>query len=153
MDWESRIEEVCEQLEIDPEIYNTNDGAKEMVAKILGFPSFACFAALPEPSAILDGRGERLLEGHRMQQLSLIESCVELIHHHYLLSKDEISLEQEVNRFVKYIERNFDDEPATVGLIKLSSMLMMIHPQFDQIPSSLEKYMKQVRNFIEKIGE
>lgn len=152
MDWESRIEEVCEQLEIDPETYNTNDGAKEMVARILGFPSFACFASLPEAPAILDGRGERLLEGHRLQQLPLAESCVELIHNHYLLSKDELELEREINRFIKYMERNFDDEPATVGLIKLSSMLMMIHPQFDQIPSSLEKYMKQVRNFIDKNG-
>lgn len=152
MDWEIRIEEVCKQLEIEPEVYNTNDDAKEMVAKILGFPSFACFAALPEPSAILDGRGEQLLEGHKMQQLQLAESCVELIKNHYMLSKDEIELEREVNRFIKYVEGNFDDAVATVGLMKLVSELVSVYPQVGLIPS-LNKYMKQLMKIREQIGE
>lgn len=151
MDWESRIEEVCKTLEIDPEVYNTNDTAKEMVAKILGFPSFACFAALPEPSAVIDGRGEQLLEGHKVQQLPLAEACIDLIKFHYMLSKDEIELEKEVNRFIKYVEENFDNEPAAVGFMKLVQEMVEVYPQIGTFPS-LTKYMKQIVRLSEKIG-
>lgn len=120
-DWETRIEEVCEQLEIKPEVYNNDDTAKEAVAHMLGFPTFECFALLPEPAAIIDGRGTTLLEGHKMQQHSLSDGCIELIKNHYLLYKDELDLEKEVSRFVKYVAENFDDECAIVALLKLIS--------------------------------
>ena len=119
INWEIRIQEVCDRLEIDPEVYNDDDDAKEFVARMLGFPTFECFALLPEPSAIIDGRGTTLLEGHKMQQGTIADGCIELIKNHYLLYGDEFDLEKEVNRFVKYLEGNFDSECATVALLKL----------------------------------
>jgi len=143
--WEDRIVEVCELLEIDPEVYNDDDDAKEFVARMLGFSSFDCFAALPEPAAIIDGRGTILLEGHKMQQGAIADGCTEIIKNHYLLSKDEFDLEKEVNRFVKYLEDNFDDECATVALLKLIAEMNGIFSilDFDSL-QSYEQCLKRL---------
>ncbi len=152
MDWESHIEEVCSRLEIDPEVYNNNDDAKEIVARILGFPSFACFIALPEPADILDGRGKPLLKGHIIQQLPLAESCVALIKQHYLATNNNLELEREVNRFIKYMEENFDDDPAAFGLIKLVGEITEIYPSINTI-SSIEKYTTKIQKLMGKLIE
>lgn len=146
IDWETKIIEVCEQLEIKPEVYNTDDTAKEAVAHMLGFPTFECFAMLPEPAAIIDGRGITLLEGHKLQQGSISDGCVELIKNHYLLSKDEFDLEKEVNRFVKYVEEQFDDECAIVALVKLITKMGGIYNVLDF--DALEPYRQQLKKLL-----
>ena len=146
IDWGNRIEKICEQLEIDPEVYNKDHDAKEFVARMLGFPSYECFALLPEPAAIIDGRGITLLEGHKMQQGSIADGCGELIKNHYLLSKDEMDLEKEVNRFVKYVEENFDDECATVALMKLVANMGGIFNVFEF--DSLQSYEQSLKRLL-----
>lgn len=149
LDWEQRIEEICERLGIDPEVYNSDDQTKEIIAKLLGFPSFACFAALPESSAIVDGRGSPLLQGHKMQQAPLAEACVDQIKQNYLTSRDELDLERGINRFIKYLEENFDDEFAIVGLISLRAKMEDVYPisEFE----SFQKYEKSMQKLLENI--
>ncbi len=149
LDWEKRIEEICDQLEIDPEVYNDDDNAKEMVAKLLGFPSFACFSSLPESSAIIDGRGILLLEGHKMQQASLSEACVYQIKQNYLSTLDELDLERAVNHFIKYLEEHFDNEFATVALLNLQKVMKDVYP-IDEF-KSFEKYEKSLKKILESI--
>jgi len=146
LDWEGQIEEICERLGIDPEVYNSDDKTKEIIAKLLGFPSFACFAALPEASAIIDGRGTPLLEGHKMQQMPLATSCVAQIKQNYLTSRDELELEREVNRFIKYLEENFDDECAVVGLLTLHTEMLDICSvnQFSSLNKDTLKILEKI---------
>lgn len=149
LDWERRIEEICDRLEIDPEVYNSDDNAKEIVAKLFGFPSFACFSSLPESSAIVDSRGTPLLEGHKMQQAPLAEACVDQIKRKYLSNLDELELERGVNHFIKYLEEHFDDEFAIVGLMSLQTKMKDVYPINEF--KSFQKYEKSVQKILENI--
>lgn len=110
MDWEALIEEILKEYEITPEVYSDNSDAKEFVARILGFPSYEVFEKLPTPEEILDGRGNDLLVGHKIQQLPLIRGCLALMERHFILSDNLEELEIEAKRFVKYVKEHFDYE-------------------------------------------
>ncbi len=150
IDWEVKIIEVCEQLDIDPEVYNNDDDAKELVAKLLGFPSFECFVALPEAESILDGRGETLLEGHKMQQLSLGEGCVDRIKAHYQMRQDEIDLEREVTRFIKYMDENFDDEFGVACMAYLFKEMKDVYDisEFSAVEENYKQWVKNIDKWL-----
>lgn len=110
MDWEAQILEVCDRYKISPEVYTQDPEAREFVARELGFPSYEVFEKLPSPAEILDGRGNDLLVGHKLQQLPLIRSCLELMAQNYYLRDSREDLEIEAKRFVKYVKEHFDYE-------------------------------------------
>lgn len=110
MDWEAQILEVCDRYKISPEVYTSDPDARELIARELGFPSYQVFEKLPTPSEILDGRGNDLLVGHRLQQLPLIKSCLESMAHNYYLRESREELEIQARNFVKYVKEHFDYE-------------------------------------------
>ena len=128
MDWDAKITEICEELEIDPMIFNDNETTQEVISKRLGFPSFASFIAFPDPVAIVDGRGGPLRPEHLMLSLHLGSACVEEILRQYNVSMNEDDFYRQVNRFFKYVSENFVLE---IGVGTLSSAVRSFRDQIE----------------------
>ena len=116
MDWEGKIEDICERLGVDTDAYNEDDQVKEVVAKQLGFSSFGVFNAFPEATAIIDGRGNPLLPEHMGYQLELAKSCVDEIYRQYNNSKNFEELQSQTVRFFRYLIENFQIEYGVAAI-------------------------------------
>lgn len=146
LDWDKKIRQICEINGIDVEMYQHDDVVKDCVAQKLGFSSFDVFQALPEPSAIIDGRGDDMLDEHQSWQLSIGMDCIELIGHHWILHGDYCELHRRTENLIKYIEQQFTEEYAVVIWRDIQEKLITL-PEFniEEIPSyerARERYAK-----------
>jgi len=116
LDWESKINEVCTKLGIDPEIYSETEDLQEWMAKHLGFEDYATFAALPSPYEIINKKAFPMLPAHKSYEYPLMMVSIDLIIHDLLLLNDIEQIEFECQNFLKYIMDNFSTEIQIVSL-------------------------------------
>ena len=122
LDWDKKITDVCEQLEIDPEKYNEDDKLKEWMARHFGFKNHEAFAALPIPKDIIYGLALEMWPEHSNYEYHLIHDCLELIEDHYLLFEDHDRTENELKEFLNYADRQFSIESLTFSIEKLKTL-------------------------------
>jgi len=122
LNWEQKITTTCKQLGINPETFADEPDLQEWMAKHFGFESYNTFFALASPKDIVAGMALPMLPDHRNYEYHLVQDCIELIEHNYLLYADVERTEQEIECFLMFTNENFGVEikAATLNFMKIT---------------------------------
>ena len=146
MDWDTKITAICEELEIDPMLFNEDETTQEVIAKRLGFASYASFVVFPDPIAILDGRGSPVLKDHMTYQGILGHSCIGVIGRHWTTSQNREDLSRQIIRFYRYMNENFQYEYFVALDQMFREVLDHLSLMDDEMNDILSKYGEFVTN-------
>lgn len=127
-------------------LFNEDETTQEVVAKRLGFTSYASFLAFPSPKAILDGRGALLLPDHMSYQGPLGNACIDEIERGWNISQNRDDVQRQVARLYKYIETNFQYEYAVAFNHLLRANLDRLLLIDDEMNEIISKYGGFVNN-------
>lgn len=109
LDWEKKIRDLCDRLQVDVDVYGTNNDFRESVARYLGFPSYESFRLFPNPKLIIKEMGTDLLPEHMGLALPLVHDCCVAINmEHSCEDNDELRVRR-IDILTKYICKNFAD--------------------------------------------
>jgi hypothetical protein len=119
LDWETRIEEICNRLGIEPERCNENEELRDFIAKCFGFIDHDDFITLPTVADIVGEMAVELKPEHKNYQLHLSHDCIATIVKNYVLYSDAEQTEFQIRNFLAYAKTNFTPEIKYVIMVNL----------------------------------
>lgn len=121
LDWEGKIENLCEKYGVHTDHYNQNNEFKETIAKALGFSSFETFQQFPNPSLIVDGMGNPLIPEYLTFLPALLDDCCKIIQKRWIYKQDPNKKLKQTNELLLYIISN--NIPNEIVLATIQRMI------------------------------